>query len=78
MNTTEDDEKVQFIKTEMEEALELEKQQPAFTLQSLRGKSDLKPLRRLVLCFGIQMAQQWTAINVVVFYSKYLLISLHL
>lgn len=71
MDTTEDDEKVQFIKTEMEEALELEKQQPAFTLKSLRQKSDLKPLRRLLLCFGIQMAQQFTAINVIVFFDKY-------
>jgi hypothetical protein len=60
MNTTEDDDQVQFIKNEMEEALELERQQPKFRLKQLREKSDLKPLRRLFFCFMVQMFQQWT------------------
>ncbi|ETI24591.1 hypothetical protein G647_03960 [Cladophialophora carrionii CBS 160.54] len=68
MDTTEDDEQVQFIKNEMEEALELEKQQPSFSLKQLGEKSDLKPLRRLVLCFMVQFFQQFTGINVIVFY----------
>jgi MFS family permease len=68
MDTTEDSEQVQFIKNEMEEALELEKQQPSFSWKQLRGQSDLKPLRRLVLCFMVQFFQQFTGINVIVFY----------
>ncbi|KIW68599.1 hypothetical protein PV04_04536 [Phialophora macrospora] len=68
MDTTEDSEQVQFIKNEMEEALELEKQQPSFSWKQLRQQSDLKPLRRLVLCFMVQFFQQFTGINVIVFY----------
>ena len=68
MDTTEDDEQVHFIKTEMEEALELENRQPRFTFRRLTQKSDLKPLRRLVLCFMVQFFQQFTGINTIVFF----------
>ncbi|KIW76457.1 hypothetical protein Z517_11203 [Fonsecaea pedrosoi CBS 271.37] len=66
MNCTESDQDVLFIKNEMEEALKLEESQPPMTLKGLlNDKSDIKPMRRLVLCFMVQMLQQFTGINVV-------------
>ena len=69
MNTTEDNEEVLFIKNEMEAAIELEKQQPKFSLKgAIKDKSEVKPMRRLMLCFMCQMLQQLTGINVIAFY----------
>jgi hypothetical protein len=72
MNCAEDSQDVLFIKNEMEGALELEKSQPKFSLKgAFKDKSDLKPIRRLVLCFMVQMMQQWTGINVIAFYGEF-------
>ncbi len=74
MNTTEEDEQVQFIKTEMEESLELERQQGSITLKGiLNDKTDLKPMRRLLLCFFIQFFQQFSGVNAVVFFVTIIL-----
>jgi hypothetical protein len=70
MDCAEDHEQVLFIKNEMEEALALEQQQPKFSFKgALKDQTDLKPLRRLVLCFMVQMFQQFTGINVIAFYG---------
>lgn len=64
MNTTEDDEQVQFIKNEMEESLELERQQGSISFKGLiNDKTELKPMRRLVLCFLIQFFQQFSGVR---------------
>ncbi|KAJ9497336.1 hypothetical protein H2202_007140 [Exophiala xenobiotica] len=74
MNTSEDDEQVQFIKNEMEESLELERQQGSITLKGiLNDKTDLKPMRRLLLCFFIQFFQQFSGVNAVVFFVTIIL-----
>lgn len=74
LDNTEDSEEVQFIKNEMEEALELERHQAKITLRSLiNDKSDLKPVRRLLLCFFIQFFQQFTGVNGIVFYVTIIL-----
>jgi hypothetical protein len=55
----------------MEEALLLEAEQPNFHWESLiNDKSDVKTTRRLILCFMVQMMQQFTGINVTAFYDK--------
>ncbi|KAJ5378266.1 General substrate transporter [Penicillium cataractarum] len=65
----ESDERVQKITCDMEEALMLERRQPKLDFRSLlKSKSQIKPARRLVLCFLIQFFQQWTGINVIAFY----------
>lgn len=64
MNTTEDNEQVQFIKNEMEESLELERQQGSISLKGIiNDKTELKPMRRLVLCFLIQFFQQFSGVR---------------
>ncbi|KIW38969.1 hypothetical protein, variant [Exophiala oligosperma] len=74
MNISEDDDRVRFIKNEMEESLELERQQGSITLKGiLNDKTDLKPMRRLLLCFFIQFFQQFSGINAVVFFVTIIL-----
>ncbi|OQV10533.1 hypothetical protein CLAIMM_14518 isoform 1 [Cladophialophora immunda] len=74
MDTSEDDDQVQFIKTEMEESLELERQQGSITLKGiLNDKTELKPMRRLLLCFFIQFFQQFSGVNAVVFFVTIIL-----
>jgi hypothetical protein len=74
LDDTEDSDAVQFVKNEMEEAIELEKQQAKITLRGLwNDKSDLKPMRRLSLCFFIQFFQQFTGVNAIVFYVTIIL-----
>jgi hypothetical protein len=71
MNCAEDDHQVELIKNEMEESLTLERQDVKFTWKALyNDKTDVKTTRRLVLCFMIQMMQQFTGINVIAFYGK--------
>ena len=66
-----DDPTVTFIQEEMEAAVQLESEQPRFTLRNLfKDKSDVKFTRRLVLCFMIQLFQQFTGINVIAFYGS--------
>lgn len=60
----------------MDEALLLEQRQPKFTFKGLlKDKSEIKPTRRLALCFFIQFFQQWTGINVIAFYGEFVLSS---
>ncbi|KAJ9609535.1 hypothetical protein H2200_005862 [Cladophialophora chaetospira] len=74
MDTTEDDEQVQFIKNEMEESVELERQQGSISLKGiLNDKTELKPMRRLLLCFFIQFFQQFSGVNAVVFFVTIIL-----
>ncbi|KIX94522.1 uncharacterized protein Z520_09908 [Fonsecaea multimorphosa CBS 102226] len=74
MDTTEDYDQVQFIKNEMEESLELERQQGSITLKGiLSDKTELKPMRRLLLCFFIQFFQQFSGVNAVVFFVTIIL-----
>lgn len=74
MNMAEDDDQVRFIKSEMEESLELERQQGSITLKGiLNDKTDLKPIRRLLLCFFIQFFQQFSGVNAVVFFVTIIL-----
>ena len=69
MDCPEEDPQVQKIKDEMGESLILERQEIKSTWSSLyNDKTDVKNTRRLVLCFMIQMFQQFTGINVIAFY----------
>jgi len=55
----------------MEEALQLEHENAVGTWGTIRhGNKQVKNVRRLVLCFLIQMFQQFTGINVIAFYGK--------
>ena len=74
MNTAAQDEQVQFIKIEMEESLESEQQQGADAFKDiLNDKTDLKPMVRLPLYIFIQFFQQFSGVNVVVFFVTILL-----
>jgi len=69
MSCDEDDEQVLYIVNEMEEAVRLESEQVKFQLKSiLKDQTDVKTTRRLILCFMVQMMQQFTGINVTAFY----------
>jgi hypothetical protein len=71
MSCTEDDPKVRMIKSEMKAALEIETIKEPFRWQNIfYDRTDLKN-RRLILCFFIQMMQQFTGINVIAFYGAY-------
>lgn len=53
----------------MEEAVRIESEQPKFRFSSLiKDTTDVKTTRRLILCFMVQMMQQFTGINVTAFY----------
>ncbi|RDW76938.1 hypothetical protein BP6252_04991 [Coleophoma cylindrospora] len=66
-----DDPQVLRIEEEMKEALNIEKETTSFKwMEIIHDKSDLKNTRRLVLCFMIQLMQQFTGINVIAFYGK--------
>lgn len=72
MSCTEDDPKVRMIKNEMKAALEIETIKEPFRWQNIfYDRTDLKNYRRLILCFLIQMMQQFTGINVIAFYGAY-------
>ena len=72
LNCAEDDERVSYVENEMEEAVRIESEQPKFRFKDLiRDTSDVKTIRRLVLCFMIQMMQQFTGINVTAFYGNH-------
>ncbi|KFZ10525.1 hypothetical protein V502_08076 [Pseudogymnoascus sp. VKM F-4520 (FW-2644)] len=69
MSCGEDDPKVRMIKSEMKAALEIETIKEPFRWQNIfYDRTDLKNYRRLILCFLIQMMQQFTGINVIAFY----------
>ncbi|KAJ4167473.1 hypothetical protein NW754_011288 [Fusarium falciforme] len=65
----EDDPIIQSVRQEIETALNLEHQTEKFSLKNLiHDKTPVKNTRRLVLCFMIQLWQQFTGINVIAFY----------
>ncbi|KAL2676495.1 hypothetical protein Neosp_010253 [[Neocosmospora] mangrovei] len=65
----EDDPIIQSVVQEIETALNLEHQTEHFSLKNLiHDKTPVKNTRRLVLCFMIQLWQQFTGINVIAFY----------
>ncbi|ETN39969.1 uncharacterized protein HMPREF1541_06196 [Cyphellophora europaea CBS 101466] len=69
MDTTIDDSAVQNIKTQMEDALQLEHAHDGGSLKTLLyDKSPVRKTRRLVLCFMIYFMQMFTGINVIAFY----------
>ncbi|OBT74439.1 hypothetical protein VF21_06607 [Pseudogymnoascus sp. 05NY08] len=69
MSCREDDPRVRMIKGEMKAALEIETIKEPFRWQNIfYDRTDLKNYRRLILCFFIQMMQQFTGINVIAFY----------
>ena len=69
LNCAEDDERVFYVENEMEEAVRIEAEQPKFRIKDLiHDTTDVKTTRRLILCFMIQMMQQFTGINVTAFY----------
>ena len=70
MDTTIDDSAVQNIKTQMEDALQLEHAHDGGSLKTLLyDKSPVRKTRRLVLCFMIYFMQMFTGINVIAFYG---------
>lgn len=71
LDCNENDACVERTITEMDAALLLEQRNPKFTLKSLfnDNKSEIKPTRRLALCFLVQFFQMWTGINVIAFYG---------
>ncbi|EXJ72882.1 uncharacterized protein A1O5_04030 [Cladophialophora psammophila CBS 110553] len=67
-----DDASVIFIQAEMEAAVRVEKEQP-FRWKRFFEKSDVKTSRRLVICFMLQMFQQFTGIHVTAVYATVIL-----
>ena len=72
MDCDENDDRVAEIENEMEEAVRLESEQEKFHWKNLiNDKTDVKTTRRLILCFMVQMMQQFTGINVTAFYGLF-------
>jgi hypothetical protein len=70
MDCDEDDGRIKLIEDEMKEAIRLEAEQPKFKLKDvIHNKTDIKTTRRSILCFMVQMMQQFTGINVTAFYG---------
>lgn len=66
---SEDDPSIKLVETDMETAIKLEQEAPKFSLKDLiHDTSPIKNTRRLILCFCIQLFQQFTGINVIAFY----------
>lgn len=64
-----DDPLIRTVEGEMENALKLEEESPKFSWKDvLNDTTTIKNTRRLVLCFLIQLFQQFTGINVIAFY----------
>lgn len=71
LDCPEDDPAVTFIQNEMEASEKIEHEREKFKMSHIwNDKTDLKITRRLMLCILIQMFQQLTGINAVVFYGK--------
>lgn len=64
LNLAEDDSAVRLIENEMEEADKVEHEQAKFKISHIwNDTTDVKTTRRLMLCFMIQMFQQFTGIT---------------
>ncbi|BCS30765.1 uncharacterized protein APUU_81068A [Aspergillus puulaauensis] len=69
MDKPERDGEVSTIVAEMQQAVSLEESDSKLSLRSIfLDKTDMKNGRRLLLCFLIQLFQQFTGINVIAFY----------
>ncbi|KAL2826260.1 general substrate transporter [Aspergillus cavernicola] len=69
MDLPDDHGDITVIVAEMEQAVALEQSDSRLTVKSLFfDKTDMKNGRRLVLCFMLQLFQQFTGINVIAFY----------
>lgn len=70
MDKPERDNEVSNIVAEMQQAVSLEESHSKLSLRSIfLDKTDMKNGRRLLLCFLIQLFQQFTGINVIAFYG---------
>ncbi|KAL3457223.1 general substrate transporter [Aspergillus heterothallicus] len=69
MDLPNSDREITTIVAEMEQAVSLEQSDSRLSFRSLfLDKTDMKNGRRLVLCFMLQLFQQFTGINVIAFY----------
>ncbi|KAF9886167.1 hypothetical protein FE257_011992 [Aspergillus nanangensis] len=69
MSCAEEDPTILAIVEEIEQAIAVEKLQAKFTVRSLfHDTTEVKNPRRIMLCFMIQLFQQFTGINVIAFY----------
>lgn len=74
MGAPEDDPQVKMIEHEMSEAIKLESETETLPFEwrnLFYDRTDLKNYRRLILCFMIQLMQQFTGINVIAFYGTW-------
>jgi hypothetical protein len=70
MDLPDNDREITSIVAEMEQAVSLEHSDSRLSFRSLFfDKTDMKNGRRLVLCFMLQLFQQFTGINVIAFYG---------